>query len=151
VPAITGKVELVYEGEQEGAGIVARNLIGKAIRTLFVSYFPDPEKAKKQKDGSAYTPIADYFSKGNSVQLLINDTQKQYQEKLDAIPAMDDLIFDSKLSIQPKERLFWKEFILFGLSEYSLISKKVLENETRFSDLLSSMIDLDNMDFEDDE
>ncbi len=151
VPAITGKVELVYEGEQEGAGIVARNLIGKAIRTLFVSYFPDPEKAKKQKDGSAYTPISDFFSKGNTVQLLINDTKKQYQEKLDAIPAMDDLIFDSKLSIQPKERLFWKEFILFGLSEYSLISKKILENETRFSDLLSSMIDLDDMDFEEDE
>src|SRR5215212_1754765 len=35
VPAITGKVELVYEGEQEGAHIVAKNLVGKAIRTLF--------------------------------------------------------------------------------------------------------------------
>src|SRR5690606_19148985 len=32
VPAITGKVELVYEGEQEGAQIVAMNLFGKAIR-----------------------------------------------------------------------------------------------------------------------
>ena len=37
IPAITGKVELVYEGEQEGAGLVAYNLIGKAIRTP-VSY-----------------------------------------------------------------------------------------------------------------
>lgn len=36
VPAITGKVELVYEGEQEGPGIVANDLIGKAIRTQFL-------------------------------------------------------------------------------------------------------------------
>ena len=149
IPAITGKVELVYEGEQEGAGIVARNLIGKAIRTLFVGYFPDPEKAKKQKEGSVYSPISDFFSNGNQIQLLVNDLQKTYQEKIDAIPGMDDLIFDSKLSIAPNERLFWKEFILFGLAEYSIISKKILENETRFSDLLSSMIDLDDMDFED--
>ena len=41
IPAITGKVELVYEGEQEGPGIVARNLIGKAIRTQFIKYFPE--------------------------------------------------------------------------------------------------------------
>ena len=40
IPAVTGKIELVYEGEQEGAGIVAQNLLGKAIRTQFVQYFP---------------------------------------------------------------------------------------------------------------
>jgi len=49
IPAITGKVELVYEGEQEGAGIVAQNLIGKAIRTQFLQYFPNPEQEKKRK------------------------------------------------------------------------------------------------------
>src|SRR5690606_23293333 len=46
IPAITGKVELVYEGEQEGAGLVAYTLIGKAIRTLFTDYFPSPEQKK---------------------------------------------------------------------------------------------------------
>jgi len=151
VPAITGKVELVYEGEQEGAGIVARNLIGKAIRTLFTSHFPDPEKAKKEKDGSIYSSIAEYFSKGNMLQLMVNDTQTAYQQKIDLIPGMDDLIFDSQLTIQANERLFWKEFILFGLAEYSIISKKILETETRFSDLLSSMLDLDDMDFEEED
>ncbi len=50
IPAITGKVELVYEGEQEGAGLVAYNLIGKAIRTQFVNYFPSPEQKKKEKN-----------------------------------------------------------------------------------------------------
>jgi magnesium chelatase subunit I len=40
IPAITGKVELVYEGEQEGAGAVAQHLIGDAIKTFFSLYFP---------------------------------------------------------------------------------------------------------------
>lgn len=46
IPSITGKLELVYEGEQEGPFIVALNLIGKAIRSQFVKYFPAPEKSK---------------------------------------------------------------------------------------------------------
>src|SRR5690554_5755574 len=54
IPAITGKVELVYEGEQEGAGLVAYTLIGKAIRTLFTDYFPSPEQKKKAKEGNPY-------------------------------------------------------------------------------------------------
>jgi hypothetical protein len=49
IPAITGKIELVYEGELEGPGKVANILIGKAIKTLLLQFFPDPEKAKKAK------------------------------------------------------------------------------------------------------
>ena len=36
IPAITGKVELVYEGEQEGAAFVANHLIDKAIKKPFL-------------------------------------------------------------------------------------------------------------------
>jgi magnesium chelatase subunit I len=39
IPALTGKMELVYEGEQEGSKFVAEKLIGAAIKTLFESYF----------------------------------------------------------------------------------------------------------------
>ena len=34
LPAITGKVEMVYEGEQQGAEVVARKLIGEALAKL---------------------------------------------------------------------------------------------------------------------
>src|SRR5204863_5684594 len=70
IPAITGKVELVYEGEQEGPGIVAQNLIGKAIRSQFVNYFPDPDKYRKQKDKSPYRKITSWFGDGNTLDLL---------------------------------------------------------------------------------
>jgi magnesium chelatase subunit I len=45
LPAITGKVEMVYEGEQQGAEVVARKLIGTAVGKLFESKFPPIERA----------------------------------------------------------------------------------------------------------
>src|SRR4030095_6737771 len=49
IPSITGKIELVYEGEQEGPYQVALNLVDKAVRSIFVQYFPNPETLKKRK------------------------------------------------------------------------------------------------------
>ena len=65
IPAITGKVELVYEGEQEGPGIVAKDLLGKAIRAQFVAYFPNPDMVRKQKENNPYKKIIDWFGDGN--------------------------------------------------------------------------------------
>ncbi|HYH10510.1 MAG TPA: AAA family ATPase [Thermoanaerobaculia bacterium] len=45
LPAITGKVEMVYEGEQQGAEVVARKLISLALAKLFESKFPAIERA----------------------------------------------------------------------------------------------------------
>jgi magnesium chelatase subunit I len=45
LPAITGKVEMVYEGEQQGAEVVARKLIGTAVGKLFEAKFPPVERA----------------------------------------------------------------------------------------------------------
>jgi magnesium chelatase subunit I len=45
LPAITGKVEMVYEGEQQGAEVVARKLIGAAVAKLFESKYPPIERA----------------------------------------------------------------------------------------------------------
>src|SRR5205807_4883194 len=45
LPAITGKVEMVYEGEQQGSEVVARKLIGQAVGKLFEAKFPPVERA----------------------------------------------------------------------------------------------------------
>ncbi len=44
LPAITGKVEMVYEGEQQGAEVVARRLIGQAVKKVFDARFPEVGK-----------------------------------------------------------------------------------------------------------
>src|SRR6195952_2975546 len=70
IPAITGKIELVYEGELEGPAKVANMLIGKAIKTLLLQFFPDPEKAKKSKKGNPYTEIVSWFGNANNISIV---------------------------------------------------------------------------------
>lgn len=142
VPAITGKVELVYEGEQEGPGIVAQNLIGKAIRTQFVNYFPNPEKFRKQKDKSPYKKITDWFSDGNNVDLLHDMNQSEFEKILKKVPGLNDLVNSFHKGHDTGLKLFLMEFALHGLAEYSLISKHNLVTGHQFKDLLSSMFTL---------
>src|SRR6187549_2108821 len=92
IPAITGKVELVYEGEQEGPGIVAQNLVGKALRTQFINYFPDPDKFRKQKEKSPYKKISNWFGDGNTVDLLHDSSQTDYEKLLKSVPGLIDLV-----------------------------------------------------------
>jgi magnesium chelatase subunit I len=145
IPSITGKVELVYEGEQEGAGIVANNLVGKAIRTQFTNYFPDPEKERKKEKGNPYESIKDWFEKGNMVDLLFDCDNKSYQKELKNIPGLEKLI--DKYQKTPHEgfKYFLMEFALFGLAEYSMLSKHQLERGMQFKDLFTSMFNMPEM------
>ncbi len=151
IPAITGKVELVYEGEQEGPGIVAQNLVGKALRTQFVNYFPDPDKFRKQKEKSPYKKISNWFGDGNTVDLLNDLSQPEYEKILKGIPGLTDLVNEFHKSQDVAAKLFLMEFALHGLAEYSLISKHNLTAGLQFKDLLSSMFTIPRPGAEDDE
>ena len=150
IPAITGKVELVYEGEQEGPGIVAQNLVGKALRTQFVNYFPDPDKFRKQKEKSPYKKISNWFGDGNTVDLLHDMPQTDFEKQINAIPGLRELVKEFHPKQDSTTTLFLMEFALHGLAEYSLISKHSLTKGLQFKDLLSGMFTLPKPD-EDDE
>ena len=154
ITAITGKVELVYEGEQEGPGIVAQNLVGKAIRTQFLTYFPDPEKFRKQKEKSPYKKITTWFGDGNTVDLLGDMTNTDYEKSLKSVPGMPELINEFQKGQDPATKLFLMEFALHGLAEYSLISKHYLAKGLQFKDLISGMFSVPkegDKDLDDDE
>ena len=151
VPAITGKVELVYEGEQEGPGIVAQNLVGKAIRSQFVKYFPDPDKFRKQKEKSPYKKISNWFGDGNTVDVLHDMRQTDFEKNLKAIPGLEELVNEFHKDRDADTRLFLMEFALHGLAEYSIISKHHLSAGLQFKDLLSSMFTLPKPDDNDDD
>lgn len=157
IPAITGKVELVYEGEQEGPGIVAQNLVGKAIRAQFVNYFPDPDKYRKQKEKSPYRKVADWFGEGNMIDLLNDMPQADFESKLKSVPGLVELVNEFHKNKDASTKLFLMEFALHGLAEYSLISKNHLTAGLQFKDLLSGMFTLprpgegEDLDDEDDE
>lgn len=143
MPAITGKIELVYEGEQEGNAKVAQTLIEKAIRNVFLELFVDPEKVKKSKDKSVSNPyqkVVDWFNKGNSVDLLQAATNHDYEKVLLGVPGLDDVVKTFYPYLPKQEKLLYMELVLHGLASRSLIGKHILAMGTQFKDTLSSLM-----------
>ena len=140
IPSITGKIELVYEGEQEGSMIVAQNLISKAIRTQFSARFPDPEKLKRKKEPSPFAPIVEWFGAGNEVDLLNECSEKEYSKILQSVPGLADVVAKYHPEAKGEEKLLLMEFALHGLAEFSLLSKNSLSRGIRFRDLFSAVI-----------
>lgn len=152
VPAITGKVELVYEGEQEGPGIVAHNLVGKAIRTQFANYFAKPDDKRKEGEVNPYQKVIDWFGEGYTIDILNELSNENYENALTIIPGLPELVASKHGDKTAHEQLFLMEFALHGMAEYSKLSKSALDVGTRFKDLLSGMFtmpDLDDLDEED--
>ncbi|MBC7885974.1 MAG: magnesium chelatase [Saprospiraceae bacterium] len=137
VPAITGKVELVYEGEQEGPYNVAMNLIFKSCKELFLQQFPNPNQKIKKDLRDEYGVIRAWFSGGNNIEILNDDSDKNYEKNLIQVAGLKKLA--EKYSESGKEILTMMELVLFGLSESEVIGKNILENSLHFSDPLSDM------------
>jgi magnesium chelatase subunit I len=146
IPSITGKIEMVYEGEQEGPYNVANLLIGKAIRSVFVQHFPNPERLKKKKeteDTGAYARITEWFERGKTLELLQDCSDKVYARELNKVDGLAALVDELKPDAKPIERHLWMEFMLHGLAEYSKLSKNQLDEGIEFKDLFGSMLNFE--------
>ena len=160
IPSITGKIELVYEGEQEGPFQVAMNLLDKAIRTQFIQYFPNPDIAKKRRstgkesvkgEENPYAAITRWFDAGNSLDTLLNVSDKQKLLKLYEVSGLNALVKKHFPKANDLEAALLMEFVLHGLASYSLISKKMIENKIEFKDLMGSMLNLSSSNYTDEE
>lgn len=138
IPAITGKVELVYEGEQEGAATVAQHLIGDAIHTFFPALFPKIEKLEKQNEKTPYTDLIDWFFSESTFELLDDCSDELYQETLDEILPLDRLVKKYQPQSSEADRYFLKEFLLWGLVEYDKLSKSRMDDGYQFKDKFGS-------------
>ena len=147
IPAITGKIELVYEGELEGPVHVAHRLIGAAIKTLFTLYFPSPEKVKKSKSGNPYETIIEWFNSGNRLELTEELSDSQYKKALMAVPQLHALVKKLHPKLSENQQLLLMEFVLHGLAEHSQLNKSYLHGGISFSDMFNSLFDSD---FDDD-
>lgn len=144
IPSITGKIELVYEGEQEGPYQVSVNLLERSIRTIFTQYFPDPEsfKKKKSKDQAIENPyrqVIDWFDQGNSLDMLFHLKDSEKVKLLNSVNGLSELVLKYFPKAASRKKAFLMEFVLYGLSAYSLISKKILAGKIEFKDLMGSM------------
>ena len=140
IPSITGKVELVYEGEQEGAPFVAQNLLGNAVKTLFAAYFPKIEKLARPDAKDDYQETADWFFNESGFELLDDTTDATYQNVLDGVHPLNQLLLKFQPDLPKADRYFMKEFILWALVEHKKLSKERYADGMAFKDLYGSYI-----------
>jgi magnesium chelatase subunit I len=153
IPSITGKIELVYEGEQEGPYQVAFNLMEKSIRTQFGLYFPNPDTLKKKRSKEAapednpYKAITRWFDAGNALNNFFETKDEDKIQLLYKVDGLHALVKKYFKQANEKENALLMEFVLHGLAAHSLISKKVLEGKIEFKDLMGSMLNIGSQHF----
>ncbi|MEK7330818.1 MAG: magnesium chelatase, partial [Candidatus Eisenbacteria bacterium] len=134
VSAVSGKVELVLEGEQEGAMNVARALLGRGVKALFSQRFPDaykPKRARRQPGAPAppvegeelatseYRPILEWFASGNHVAISDDMPHAEYVKQLIAVKGLERLTAKHLEAASPEEAAVAMELVLEGLHQNS--------------------------------
>ena len=145
LPGLTGKIELVFEGEQEGSIKVSRALIGKAVRTVFKNYFPDPlqkrQKSQQAHDDPEYGKIVGWFEAGNSLEVADEMPLTAYFAELDRVKGLKELTkrhmkIDESNKVELASAM---EFVLDGLHQNSKIAKDEVEHITTYKDMVGSI------------
>ncbi|NNE77774.1 MAG: AAA domain-containing protein [Pricia sp.] len=140
IPSITGKIELVYEGEQEGADAVAEILIDDAVKSLFPKYFPKINKLEKKDSVTPYDDLLHWFFQGQGFELLDDFTNEEYKRTLDSIPELNRLIKEYQPDFPKEDVYFLKELVLWGLVSHKKLSKHRFSEGFQFKDLYGSFI-----------
>ena len=168
-PAVTGKVELVYEGEQEGAQGVARALVGRALAAIVKTYLPDPAAKGSGDPGSgpgqaggraAYREVLGWFSRGNTVDLDSDLPFADYARQLDRVDGLAALVEAHTTPPSPAEKASMMELALEMLHQHSLLGKDVADDGATYADMMGSVLsglgsfgpdDEDDEDFDEDD
>lgn len=152
IPSITGKVELVYEGEKEGAEIVAENLISAAVKTLLkASPIPGLDKLKATDEVNPLNKIIKWFGRGNEVFLSTDQTDREYFKQLDNVPGLLDYVRAHVKDIEKEEEYFFAEMLLWALSEYNKLNREAQITGYSFSDLYSNFLKTSANDLDDED
>jgi magnesium chelatase subunit I len=148
LPSVTGKIELVYEGEQEGPLQVSLNLLEKAVRSVFSLHFPGPESFKKRKGRenaaaeNPYRAIIGWFDAGNRLDMPFRMTDADRALALYRVDGLHALARKTFPEAGEAETLLWMEFVLHGLASHSLISRRLSDDRFAFNDLMGAMLDM---------
>src|SRR5262249_52160420 len=151
VSAVSGKVELVLEGEQEGTLNVARALLGRGVKALFSQRFPDAFKPRRTRraaqegesevTSSEYRPILDWFSSGQHVEIADDLPEAEYEKRLKAVRGLAPLAEKYLSPEGAEEHAVAMELALEGLHQHSMLScERVDGARTSYKDMLKTML-----------
>lgn len=115
VPSMTGKMELEYEGEQVGAGRIAKDLIKRAAGEIFEGYFV----------GIDFAQTVQWFETGNNLRLADTASTMECKRLLEAVP---ELLETASIPFEFEESdtaqlVAACEFVLEGLYAQNKISR----------------------------
>jgi magnesium chelatase subunit I len=140
--AITGKIELVYEGEREGPQAVAAHLIGKAVKALGDDVLPDALAPSAPGEGPVHDPVFEpvlkHFQQGGTVDVGDEVSAEAMRARLDVVPGLAELAagFDPA---DEAERTAVMEFVLEVLHQTSLLSRDELVDGRVYKDPFDDM------------
>ena len=150
LPGMTGKIELVFEGEQEGSVKVSKALVGKAVRETFKKYFPDPLRKRPRNpqevhgrqvtDDSEYGKIIQWFEAGNKIEVSDDMPTDAYMRELEKVKGLRELTRRYMPTVDEKHELpSVMEFVLDGLHQNSKIAKDEVDHRTSYKDMVGSI------------
>ena len=139
--AITGKVELVYEGEREGPRKVALGLVGRALQAQFDALVPTEERpsAGTEDEPSAFQPILAFFGAGNSLELTDDLSDEELLARLAVVPSLED---QARRYLKPEgavELATAMEFVIEALHQHSFLAKEELVGGRVYRDVFEEM------------
>jgi len=155
VSAVSGKVELVLEGEQEGAMNVARALLGKGVKAVFSQRFPDAFKPRRVRTRGAqppaeeaesqaaaeYRPVLEWFSSGHHLELGDDLPQPEYVKALAGVKGLPELAARYLEPRDADEHAVAMELVLEGLHQSSMLSRERTDTgRTGYKDMLKQML-----------
>lgn len=146
LPGMTGKIELVFEGEQEGTVKVSKALIGKSVRQVFKKYFPDPLQRKSRnpeasQQNDPYGEIIKWFESGNTLELTDEMKFKDYVNALKTVKGLESAVKKHLKNVEDEyEMATMMEFVLDGLHQNSKIAKEEGDESVSYRDMLGSML-----------
>ncbi|MDQ2978228.1 MAG: magnesium chelatase, partial [Acidobacteriota bacterium] len=162
LPAITGKVEMVYEGEQQGAEVVAKKLIGTAVKKLFDAKFPAPDSGRpsqRKRDESEegqeedsvrrtrsapapekihplYEPIVEWFANGGKVTVSDDTPFSEHLSSLEEVPGLRKAVEERFAPASPEELAVGMELVLEGLTQHLKIAREDLDSRVSYAEML---------------
>jgi magnesium chelatase subunit I len=138
LPAITGKVEMVYEGEQQGAEVVARRLIGQAVKKAFDRRFPEVGKelgSGGEDDKGPYAAIVRWFAEGNSITLSDEQPFDEYEAEMRRVPGLVE-ITNRYGGRSREERALAAELVLEGLHQHLKLARNDLDSQVSYKEMV---------------
>jgi magnesium chelatase subunit I len=163
LPAITGKVEVVYEGEQQGTEVIAKKLIAAPVGEFFKSKFPAVDSGRKtqrsrpvQTDeeepaartrsrfpaeepevvNPVYREILEWFAAGNSIEITDDSPFELHLQTLEQVPGLSRLAAEHFKPASRGEAALAMELVLEGLTQHLRLARQDVDSRVSYKEML---------------